>query len=152
MKALLIKKTKEIPATSVKKEYVRFDFEEVNINGLDDMQEAVEGTIEGWNCIPELIKNSIVLYCNDEGKLLNMLPAVIVLGRAVGKSVEERKIIEQLCGNILLCGYDFESDRSVDLSETQMEIIRRVFRKAFYYTDTLNIDGFAVEVEVADNA
>ena len=151
MKALLIKITKEIPASSVMKEYVKFDFEEVDINGLDDMQEAVEGTLEGWNCIPELIKNDIVLYCNDEGKILNKLPSVIVVERPTNNSVET-KITEQLCGNILLCGYDFEADRSVDLTETQMEIIRRVFKKAFYYTNTMTIDGFAVEVEVADNA
>lgn len=151
MKSLLIKKTKEIPAFSVMKEYVRFDFEEVDINGLDDMQAAVEGTLEGWNCIPELIKNGIVLYCNDEGKILNKLPAVIVVEKPTGKSAET-KIIEQLCGNILLCGYDFETDRSVDLTETQMEIIHRVFRKAFYYTDTMTIDGFAVELEVEDDA
>ncbi len=151
MKALLIKITKEIPASSVMKEYVKFDFEEVDINGLDDMIEAVEGTLQGWNYIPELIKNDIVLYCNDEGKILNKLPSVIVVERPTNKSVET-KIIEQLCGNILLCGYDFEADRSVDLAETQMEIIHSVFRKAFYYTDTMTIDGFAVEVEVADNA
>ena len=151
MKALLIKKTKEIPATSVKKEYVKFDFQEVDINGLDDMQEAVEGTLEGWNCIPELSRNGIVLYCNDEGKSLNNRPAVIVISKPGRKSVET-KIIEQLCGNILLGGYDFEADRSVDLTETQMEIIRRVFKKAFYYTDTMTIDGFAVELEVKDDA
>ena len=151
MKALLIKKTKEIPASSVMKEYVRFDFEEVDINRLDDMQAAVEGILEGWNCIPELIKNGIVLYCNDEGKILNKLPSVIVVSKPTGKS-EKTKIIEQLCGNILLCGYDFETDRSVDLTETQMEIIHRVFRKAFYYTHTMTIDGFAVEIEVEDDA
>lgn len=151
MKALLIKITKEIPASSVMKEYVKFDFEEVDINGLDDMQEAVEGTLEGWNCIPKLSRNGIVLYCNDEGKILNKLPAVIVVEKPTDNSVET-KIIEQLCGNILLCGYDFEADRSVDLTETQMEIIRRVFKKAFYYTDTMTIDGFAVELEVKDDA
>ena len=51
-------------------------FTTLRFNRLDDMQAAVEGTIEGWNCIPELIKNNIVLYCNDEGKILNKLPSV----------------------------------------------------------------------------
>ena len=73
MKALLIKKTKEIPVSSAIKEYVRFDFEEVSINGLDDMQKAVEGDIESWDYIPELYKNGIVLYCNDEGKIQHKL-------------------------------------------------------------------------------
>ena len=151
MKALLIKITKEIPASSVMKEYVKFDFEEVDIKGLDDMQEAVEGTLEGWSYIPELNRNGIVLYCNDEGKILNKLPSVIVVEKQTGKSVET-KIIEQLCGNILLCGYDFDADKSVDLTETQIEIIHSVFRKAFYYTDTMTIDGFAVMLEVRGDA
>ena len=151
MKALLIKKTKDIPASSVMKEYVRFDFVEVDINGLEDMQKAVEGNIEGWDHIPELYENGIVLYCNDEGKILNKFPAVIVVSKKTGNPAET-KIIEQLCGNILLCGYDFEADRSVSLTESQMEIIHRVFKKAFYNTDKLNIDGYAVELEVEDDA
>lgn len=151
MKALLIKKTKDIPASSVMKEYVRFDFVEVDINDLDDMQKAVEGDIESWDHILKLYENGIVLYCNDEGKLLNKFPAVIVVSKKTGNPAET-KILEQLCGNILLCGYDFEADRSVSLTESQMEIIHRVFKKAFYYTDKLNIDGYAVELEVKDDA
>ena len=130
MKALLIKKTKDIPASSVMKEYVRFDFVEVDINDLDDMQKAVEGDIESWDHILKLYENGIVLYCNDEGKLLNKFPAVIVVSKKTGNPAETN-ILEQLCGNILLCGYDFEADRSVSLTESQMEIIHRVFKKAF---------------------
>ena len=151
MKAILIKKTKERPIPNDPGTYVEFSFTDIDINGLSDMQKAVEGDIESWDHIPELYKNGIVLYCNDEGKLLNKFPAVIVVSKKTGNPAET-KIIEQLCGNILLCGYDFEADRSVSLTESQMEIIHRVFKKAFYYTDKLNIDGYAVELEVEDDA
>ena len=146
MKALLIKKTKEIPVSSAIKEYVRFDFEEVSINGLDDMQKAVEGDIECWDYIPELYKNGIVLYCNDEGKIQHKLPAVLI----VSKKTSE--IIEALCGNILLCGYDFENDKSGSLTDYQMEIIHRVFKRARYFTGSVVIDGYTAEAEDDDNA
>ena len=151
MKALLIKKTKDIPASSVMKEYVRFDLMEVDINDLDDMQKAVEGDIESWDHIPKLYENGIVLYCNDEGKLLNKFPAVIVVSKKTGNPAGT-KIIEQLCGNILLCGYDFEADRSVSLTESQMEIISRVFKPGRYLNESKVIDGYAVELEVGDDA
>ena len=151
MKALLIKKTKDIPASSVMKEYVRFDLMEVDINDLDDMQKAVEGDIESWDHIPKLYENGIVLYCNDEGKLLNKFPAVIVVSKKTGNPAGT-KIIEQLCGNILLCGYDFEADRSVSLTESQMEIISRVFKPGRYLNESKVIDGYAVELEVEDDA
>lgn len=146
MKALLIKKTKEIPAASVMKEYVRFDFVEVDINGLDDMQKAVEGDIEGWDHIPELYKNGIVLYCNDEGKIQHKLPAVLI----VSKKTSE--IIEALCGNILLCGYDLVNDKTVSLTPLQMKIISRVFKPGRYLNESKVIDGYAVELEVGDDA
>ena len=152
MKALLIKKMQDVPATDSKMGYARFDFETTEINGLTDMQKAVEGDIEGWDYIPELYKNGIVLYCNDEGKLMGLLPAVVVVGKKQRSPFAEREIIEQLCGNILLCGYDFESDKSVSLTDYQMEIIRRVFNRARYFTGSLVIDGFTAEPEDDDNA
>ena len=81
MNALLIKKTKEMPATDCKMGYACFEMQETEINGLADMQKAVEGDIEGWDYFPELYKNGIVLYCNDEGKLMELLPAVVVVGK-----------------------------------------------------------------------
>ena len=152
MKALLIKKTKETPATDNKMGYACFEMQETEINGLADMQNAVEGDIEGWDYIHTLYKNGIVLYCNDEGKIHGLLPAVVVLGKKLRRPFAGQKIIEQLCGNILLCGYDFESDKSVSLTDYQMEIIRRVFKRARYFTDTMVIDGFTAEPEDDDNA
>ena len=152
MKAVLIKKTQEMPATDSKMGYACFEMQETEINGLADMQKAVEGDIEGWDYFPELYKNGIVMYCNDEGKLMELLPAVVVVGKKQRSPFAEREIIEQLCGNILLCGYDFESDKSVLLTDYQMEIIRRVFKRARYFTDKLVIDGFAAELESNDNA
>ena len=152
MKALLIKKTKEMPATDSKMGYACFEMQDTEINGLADMQNAVEGDIEGWDYIPKLYKNGIVLYCNDEGKLMGLLPAVVVIGKKQRSPFAEREIIEQLCGNILLCGYDFESDKSVSLTDYQMEIIRRVFKRARYFTGSVVIDGYTAEAEDDDNA
>lgn len=152
MKAVLIKKTQEMPATDSKMGYACFEMQETEINGLADMQKAVEGDIEGWDYFHALYKNGIVLYCNDEDKLMGFLPAVVVIGKKQRNPFAEREIIEQLCRNILLCGYDFESDKSVSLMDYQMEIIRRVFKRARYFTDTMVIDGFTAEPEDDDNA
>ena len=152
MKALLIRKTQETPATDSKMSYACFEMRETEINCLADMQKAVEGDIEGWDYIHTLYRNGIVLYCNDEGKLMGLLPAVVVIGKKQRSPFAEREIIEQLCGNILLCGYDFESDKSVSLTDHQMELISRVFKRARYFTDTMVIDGFTAEAEDDDNA
>ena len=116
------------------------------------MQKAVEGDIEGWDYFHALYKNGIVLYCNDEGKIHGLLPAVVVVGKKQRSPFAEREIIEQLCGNILLCGYDFESDKSVSLTDYQMEIIRRVFKRARYFTGSVVIDGYTAEAEDDNNA
>ena len=152
MKALLIKKTKEMPVTESKMGYVCFEMQETEINKLADMQKAVEGDIEGWAYIHALYKNGIVLYCNDEGKIHGLLPAVVVVGKKQRSPFAEREIIEQLCGNILLCGYDFENDKSGSLTDYQMEIIHRVFKRARYFTGSVVIDGFTAEPEDDDNA
>ena len=141
-----------MPATDSKMGYACFEMQETEINGLADMQNAVEGDIGGWDYIPKLYKNGIVLYCNDEGKLMELLPAVVVISKKQRSPFVERKIIEQLCGNILLCGYDFESDKSVLLTDYQMEIIRRVFKRARYFTGSVVIDGYTAEAEDDDNA
>ena len=152
MKALLIKKTQEMPATDSKMGYTCFEMQETEINGLADMQKAVEGDIEGWDYFHALYKNGIVLYCNDEGKIHGLLPAVVVVGKKQRSPFAEREIIEQLFGNILLCGYDFENDKSVSLTDYQMEIIRRVFKRARYFTGSVVIDGYTAEAEDDDNA
>ena len=141
MKAILIKKTKERPIPNDPGTYVEFNFTDIDINGLSDMQKAVEGNIEGWDHIPELYENGIVLFCNDEGKIRHKLPAVLIV------SNKTSKIIEALCGNILLCGYDFVNDKTVSLMPSHMKIISRVFKPGRYLSESTVIDGYVVKME-----
>lgn len=76
MRALTLKKISEDHDEIIGK--IAFNFEETEINGLDDMQKIVGGYIEAWDYISELYDNGIALYCNDEGKLQGLHPALVV--------------------------------------------------------------------------
>ena len=138
MKAILIQKTSEKP---VDKNYrfIEHKMLEINIDGLKDMQKAVEGDIESWNYISKLYRNGIVMYCNDEGKIDKLTPSVVI------KNPDD-EIVERICGNTLLVGYDFSEDLSVSLTDEQIQIIREVFQEAVISTRKNIIKLFSAKI------
>lgn len=138
MKAILIQKTSEKP---VDKNYrfIEHKMLEINVDGLKDMQKAVEGDIESWNYISKLYRNGIVMYCNDEGKINKLTPSVVI------KNPDD-EIVELICGNTLLVGYDFSEDLSVSLTDEQIQIIREVFQEAVISTGKNIIKLFSAKI------
>ena len=138
MKAILIQKTSEKP---VDKNYrfIEHKMLEINVDGLKDMQKAVEGDIESWNYISKLYRNGIVMYCNDEGKIDKLTPSVVI------KNPDD-EIVELICGNTLLVGYDFYEDFSVSLTDEQIQIIREVFQEAVISTGKNIIKLFSAKI------
>ena len=112
---------------------------EINIDGLKDMQKVVEGDIESWNYISKLYRNGIVMYCNDEGKIDKLTPSVVI------KNPDD-EIVELICGNTLLVGYDFYEDFSVSLTDEQIQIIREVFQEAVISTGKNIIKLFSAKI------
>ena len=51
-----------MPATDSKMGYTCFEMQETEINGLADMQKAVEGDIEGWDCTA-MMRARFMDYC-----------------------------------------------------------------------------------------
>ncbi len=82
---------------------------------LESMQDIVGGLIQ-----PIYLDNSIVLVCNDEGKLLN-LPANRALWDETGG------MYDIVCGTFFLCGAPGDSDRFTSLTSEQIEQYERRF-------------------------
>ena len=139
MKAILIQKISEKPVAHGNT-YIEYGLTEINVDGLQDMQKAVDGTLECWDYLRRLYENGIVRYCNDEGKINNLTPSVIAVN-------SEGKTVEMICGNVLLVGYDFEEDHSVSLNDEQIKIIGEVFQEAIISIEKNIIKLFAAEIE-----
>ena len=139
MKAILIQKISEKPVAHGNT-YIEYGLTKVNVDGLQDMQKAVDGTLEYWDYLRKLYDNGIVLYCNDEGKIQKLTPSVIVVN-------SEGETVEMICGNVLLVGYDFEEDHSVSLTDEQIKIIGEVFQEAIISIEKNIIKLFAAKIE-----
>ena len=139
MKAILIQKISEKPVAHGNT-YVEFGLTEISVDGLQDMQKAVDGPIECWDYLRRLYENGIILYCNDEGKINNLTPSVIVVN-------SEGETVEMICGNVLLVGYDFKEDHSVSLTDEQIKIIGEVFQEAIISIEKNIIKLFAAKIE-----
>ena len=139
MKAILIQKISEKPVAHGNT-YIEYGLTKVNVDGLQDMQKAVDGTLEYWDYLRRLYENGIILYCNDEGKINNLTPSVIVVN-------SEGETVEMICGNVLLVGYDFEEDHSVSLTDEQIKIIGEVFQEAIISIEKNIIKLFNAEIE-----
>ena len=139
MKAILIQKISERPVAHGNT-YIEYGLTEINVDGLQDMQKAVDCTLECLDYLRRLYDNGIVLYCNDEGKIQKLTPSVIVVN-------SEGETVEMICGNVLLVGYDFKEDHSVSLTDEQIKIIGEVFQEAIISIEKNIIKLFAVEIE-----
>ena len=94
-----------------------------------------------WDYISELYDNGIAFYCNDEGKLQGLHPALVV--------TKNGKTVEMICGNILFCGYDSEGE-TVPLTDKQISIIKSMFTRSMYVQNSnigLNaIVGYTIDI------
>ena len=98
-------------------------------DSLKVMQEIVGGLIQ-----PIYLENSVVLLCNDEGKLMN-LPA----NRALRD--DNGQIYDIVCGTFFLCGAPPDSDHFTSLTSEQIE----QYRERFYTPEMFwGMDGHIV--------
>ena len=139
MKAILIQKISEKPVAHGNT-YIEYGLTEINVDGLQGMQKAVDRTLECWDYLRRLYDNGIVLYCNDEGKIQKLTPSVIVVN-------SKGETVEMICGNVLLVGYDFKEDHSVSLTDEQIKIIGEVFQEAIISIEKNIIKLFAAKIE-----
>ena len=139
MKAILIQKISEKPVAHGNT-YIEYGLTEINVDGLQGMQKAIDRTLECWDYLCRLYDNGIVLYCNDEGKIQKLTPSVIVVN-------SKGETVEMICGNVLLVGYDFKEDHSVSLTDEQIKIIGEVFQEAIISIEKNIIKLFAAEIE-----
>lgn len=85
---------------------------------LEGLQNFVGGLIEVGCYNSTLAKNNIKLVFNEEGKLLNLLPALLLVDENRGHF----EVLDAVCGNILICGVD-DNGESVSLTDEQIQIV-----------------------------
>ena len=79
--------------------------------GLEPLQEAVGGLID---CVR--IARNIDLWCNDEGKLLELKPTILM--------THGDKIIDVIAGECLICAHDAEGN-SIPLNDEEIKAIEQ---------------------------
>lgn len=104
--------------------------EERKIDGsLKSMQNIVDGLIQ-----PIYLDDSVVLVCNDEGKLMN-LPA------NRGLRDKDGQICDIVFGTFFLCGAPGDSDHFTSLTSEQV----KQYRERFYTPEMFwGVDGHIV--------
>lgn len=97
------------------------------INGsLKTMQDTVGGLIQ-----PIYLDDSVVLVCNDEGKLMNLAANRVLRD-------ENGTIYDIVCGTFFLCGVPPNSNEFKSLTDAQVEKYRELFRHPEIF---LNVNG-----------
>lgn len=95
----------------------------LDIDGsLSSMQSLVGGTIQ--ILYPFIEDPDIALVCNDEGKLLRLLPNRSLMD-------ENGQIYDIVCGTFFLCGAPADSDRLTDLPQEKID----EYTRKFYYAE-----------------
>lgn len=84
-------------------------------DSLKAMQDIVGGLIQ-----PIYLNDSVVLVCNDEGKMMN-LPA------NRGLRDKDGQIYDIVCGTFFLCGAPSDCDHFISLTPEQVEQYRERF-------------------------
>ncbi len=84
-------------------------------NTLEDMQEIVGGWIEH---VPMESLGSIDMWCNDEGKLINLDPTIALTYKG--------KIYDVVCGNVVFLRHDGEGN-SVGLTDDDLNFLEKKF-------------------------
>jgi len=116
-----------------KKSIYSYDFEEVEIESLEDMQICIGGYLEGlqFNGIRDYYAAG---YINEDGKKMNMPASTIVVNK-------DGDIVDTIAGNILFLGVD-SSGNDIPLSEEAISHIKGMFDRAllYYEKDGMSID------------
>lgn len=136
-KALLLE---EQPPQNNDTTHVMFLLKEIELdeqNTLKDMQTAVKGLIELTPFNNTLINSGIDIYCNEEGKILNMTPSIRVKTR--------NETIDIIHGNVLFAGVD-KNGNTVSLTDTQIDLIKKELTPIRIFTyDKKIINGYSLE-------
>ncbi len=86
---------------------------------LESMQQIVGGLIQ---TIYPFEDQEIALICNEEGKLMNLLP-----NRALFD--EEGNLYDIICGTFFLCAAPFGAENFEGLNEEQIETYKKRFER-----------------------
>ena len=106
----------------------------ISIDGsLESMQSLVGGTIQA---VFPFADPTVVLICNDEGKLLSM-----PFNRAL-RSPEDGSIYDVVCGNCFLCSAPADSDSFESLSQEQIQHYSHYYARPEMFVNTP--DGLAI--------
>lgn len=113
-----------------------FYFATVEINGLTDMQNVVEGSIESFDYNEALFQNNIVSYCNDEGKLRHLTPSILVF--------KNGEMIDTICGNVLFTGINKDGE-TVDLTDDQIALLKKTLQQCYFQYEHKVIFGYRID-------
>ena len=98
----------------------KLQLQEVEDVSLEYMQGVVKGHIE-LCYIKSLDEVGIDLFCNEEGKLINLEPSCYLVVNNDG----EDEIYDVLCGDLLFCSHTEDGD-SIGLTYEQIKIVEGV--------------------------
>lgn len=90
----------------------------ISVNGLEDLQSAVGGNIEGLR-----LNNYIYSYCNEEGKLLGLpvnSKATVVVNLFAIQDV--------ICGDFLILGAIDKDGDDTDIPPQAVQFFNNMFR------------------------
>lgn len=94
--------------------------ERVEIKGttFDLIKETVGGYFDVARYNENLVKNKIDIFVNDEGKLMELYPNILVIDS------ETEKLVDYLAGDVIFLAYN-DKGESLGLSEEQLDIINK---------------------------
>ena len=121
------------------------EFTEVNIEDnnikLELLNDLVQGSIECFNFNSMLTRNNIVCICNEEGKLINLKPSIVVIKK--DKISKLKRMVEIIMGNVVFVSLAEDGDFE-PLTEEQIKIIKHEIE----YIGQLTYDSSSDEDEL----
>lgn len=91
------------------------------IREIDGSLKAMQDIVSGLIQLIPLNDPDVILVCNDEGKLMNLLANR-------GLRDENGQIYDIVCGTFFICGAPVDSDHFISLTPEQIERYRERFQ------------------------
>jgi len=116
------------------------EFTEVKFTGkkvpYELLSEGVAGLIEHVTFNRKLQESKIDVWCNEEGKLMDLKVSALVVLDGLRGGLRGEEIVEQLVGNLVFSGSFRNSEGEIDscgLSEKQILLIKETLTKREVY-------------------
>lgn len=95
---------------------------------LEVMQEIVHGTVQKIVGAVMDLPDDIDIYCNEDSKMLGMLPSLKLEFEGIDSDMVEKPMIEIVCGPIFIGAANWETGDMRSMTGEELELVEKLLK------------------------